>query len=106
MTPPPVDFVSRAELNRRIQQEAQQLPPDRAVHSNELPAWVYNIPNTPGNRYMHEAIRIPAWRQGVMHAWHSAGKPQEMSDGHAAMMMAQALNAGYGNTALQVHDSA
>ena len=104
MTPPPLDrFVSRAELNRRIQQEAQQLPPGQAVHSNELPAWVYNIPNTLGNRYMHEAIRIPAWRQGVLHAWHSAGKPEEMSEDHAAMMMEQALNAGYGSTALQVH---
>ena len=39
-----------------------------------------------------------------MHAWHSAGKPQEMSEDHAAVMMEQALNAGYGSTAVQVHD--
>ena len=39
-----------------------------------------------------------------MHAWHSAGNPQETSDDHAAMMMEQALSVGYGSTASQVHD--
>ena len=80
------------------------MPPPETVHIDERPAWESVVPDSPGNRYMHEAIRSPAWRQGVMHAWHSAGKPQEMSDDHAAIMMEQALNAGYGSTALQVHD--
>ena len=54
---------------------------------------------------MHEGMKMPEWRQGVMHGWHMAGRPQEMSEDHIHHMMQQALAAGHGPTALQVHDN-
>ena len=53
---------------------------------------------------MQEGYKNPEWRRGVLNAWHQAGRPDEISNENAHIMMRQALEHGFGGQALEVHD--